>query len=244
MMETFNPGWKMTLFTAFFCPLLFVMGQWQLEREQEKISLQARYDQRLAADSVVIESIDWNSDDLDFLRFNATGEFDNTHSFLLDNRTNSGRVGYELLTPFRLRENQILLVNRGWIPLGANREVLPSIDPVVGDVTIEASVYVPLGETFLLSSAQELGESWPRVVQSLDMDQLSETYGAPMLAYSSRLTERSVAAELIDWPVVNMAPEKHRGYAVQWFAMLAALIAMYIYLGFKSPELKKTEEEK
>ncbi|NCF18346.1 MAG: SURF1 family protein, partial [Haliea sp.] len=31
----------------------------------------------------------------------------------------------------------------------------------------------------------------------------------------------------IDWKVVNVSPEKHRGYAVQWFTMAAVLTVFY-----------------
>jgi surfeit locus 1 family protein len=32
----------------------------------------------------------------------------------------------------------------------------------------------------------------------------------------------------VDWQVVNMSPQKHQGYAVQWFAMAAVLFGFYI----------------
>jgi len=31
------------------------------------------------------------------------------------------------------------------------------------------------------------------------------------------------------WPVVNVSPAKHRGYAVQWFTMAAALIVFFVF---------------
>ena len=243
-MKAFRPGWKMTMFTVLFCPLLFTMGQWQLEREQEKIALQADYDQRLSAPPVAFDEIDWRSDELAFLGFSATGEFDNARSFLLDNRTNNSRVGYELVVPFNTAGGETVLINRGWLPQGRTRAILPEIDAVLGQVEIEASVYVPLGETFLLSAVQETPNSWPRVIQSLDIPQMSKAYGADLLPYTARLSEDSIAALAIDWPAVNMSPEKHRGYAVQWFAMLAALISLYVYFGFKHPDLNNTEEKK
>jgi len=32
-----------------------------------------------------------------------------------------------------------------------------------------------------------------------------------------------------DWPVISTTPEKHRAYAVQWFAMAAMLLALHLY---------------
>ena len=42
-------------------------------------------------------------------------------------------------------------------------------------------------------------------------------------------------------PVVAMGPEKHLGYAVQWFAMAAALCALFIYFGFR--QARETTDE-
>lgn len=40
------------------------------------------------------------------------------------------------------------------------------------------------------------------------------------------------------WPVVAMGPEKHLGYAVQWFAMALALLGLYLYLGWHNAREK------
>jgi surfeit locus 1 family protein len=34
--------------------------------------------------------------------------------------------------------------------------------------------------------------------------------------------------------VVAMSPVKHQGYAVQWFALAAALCGLFVYFGFNS----------
>ena len=33
---------------------------------------------------------------------------------------------------------------------------------------------------------------------------------------------------MVDWQVVNVSPQKHQGYAVQWFAMAAVLFIFYL----------------
>ena len=43
-----------------------------------------------------------------------------------------------------------------------------------------------------------------------------------------RLDADSPAALSIDWPLVNSSAAKHRGYALQWFAMAMALACLYL----------------
>ena len=47
--------------------------------------------------------------------------------------------------------------------------------------------------------------------------------------YSVRLDADSPGALTVDWPLVNMAPEKHRAYAVQWFCMALALLLIFLW---------------
>src|SRR5690554_5019878 len=200
----FKPGWKMTLFTLAFSPLLFTLGQWQLDREQEKIQLQKQYEQRDAEPEVDVDTLDWTQEDLSFLKVQAHGEFVNDTVFLLDNRIHQGRVGYELINPFVTDGGLTLLLNRGWIAQGASREVLPDIPEVLGPVEIKGSIYIPLEEPFLLSSVEEVSRGGgPRVIQSLDVDKLSATLEKNLAPYSVRLSASSPGLEQANWPLIN-----------------------------------------
>ena len=239
----FKPGWKMTLFTLLLSPLLFTLGQWQLEREQEKIQLQNEFDLRSKADEVALDSIDRARADLAFLKITANGRYLNDSVFLLDNKIHEGRVGYEVINPFLTESGTIVLVNRGWIPQGPTREQLPDIKFIADSVEIKGTIYVPLEEPFLLNNVEEaFVESGPVVIQSVDMERLSNALAKDLFPYTVRLSAGSPGLEQPNWQTVNMEPEKHRGYAVQWFTMLAALLSMYIYFGFKNPRLHRNRD--
>lgn len=240
----FRPGWKMTAFTVLFAPLLFWLGNWQLAREQEKILLQQEYEAKQAADPLPVASVDWSQAGLGFTGVFTDGEYDNEHVFLLDNRVHEGKVGYELLSPFVTDSGLELLVNRGWIPLGRTRTELPSVREIHGRVHIQGSIYVPLEEAFRLGSEEEIVTgTGPRVLQDIDMGRIAESLDANMAPYTIRLLPGSPGLEQANWQAVNMLPEKHRAYAVQWFAMLTALIGMFIYFGFKNPRMDQSREQ-
>ncbi len=239
----FNPGWKMTIFVFVIAPVLFLLGHWQLDREQEKIVLQSEYDTRASAPALPVDTVDWTRKDLGFLKIVATGNFVNEHAYLLDNKIHEGQVGYEILTPFDTSNGETFLVNRGWIAQGATRKDLPKIPYVDGVVTIQGSIYVPLEEAFVLNTTEELEVSeGPKVIQTIQMDELSKDLAKDIAPYTVRLLENSIGLTQANWQAVNMLPEKHRAYAVQWFAMLFALITMFIYFGFKNPRLNQNRE--
>jgi surfeit locus 1 family protein len=234
-LRQFRFDWKLSLLTALLLPLLLSLGYWQLQREQEKLALQQQYAARQSEAAVALEQLR-PQDDLQYRQVEISGRYDNAHSFLLDNRIHQGRAGYDLVTPLITPANGIVLVNRGWLPQGASRAQLPALAVIDGDVSLRGSVYVPVGTQLVLGAA-EPAAGWPRVVQTLEPAQMAAAAGhasAELFPYSVRLAEGAPGVLVRDWPVVSMAPERHRGYAVQWFAMATMLLGLYLYYSTRS----------
>lgn len=227
-----DSNWKILLLLVLLLPILLRLGYWQLERADEKRALQARYEQHAAMPALSLDSMLQAEDkQLAFRQVRLQGYYDNEHSILLDNQVQNGQVGYQLLSPFMTRQGQCVLINRGWIPGFADRR-MPVIEAVVGDVDVVASVYVPPGEAVLLGS-DIWADSWPLVVQSIDVLRLAEHLHADLFRYSLRLEPGVAGAELIDWSVANTRAEKHTGYAVQWFVMAFALFVFWLYASIR-----------
>lgn len=234
----FHFNWKLTLFTLLMLPLLVYLGFWQLAREQEKRATQDSYDLRATEAPRALADINWQSaDELAWLRVEAAGQYDNTRQFLLDNRINQSRVGYELITPFRT-DSGLLLVNRGWVAQGADRQTLPDVTVMDDETVIRGTVYVPGGDILVLGDEEPVGRNpWPRVVQSLDITRMSALLGEPVLPYSLRLETGSPGLQQVNWQPVTLSPETHRAYAVQWFFMAVVLVILYLIFSFRRPEI-------
>ena len=95
-----------------------------------------------------------------------------------------------------------------------------------------AQVYVPPGASFQLQGDVP-DKSWPRLITLVEPQRLWQQLGRGGLAYEVRL-EPGPASYLAEWPVVAMSPDKHTGYAVQWFALAAALCGLYLYFGWRN----------
>jgi cytochrome oxidase assembly protein ShyY1 len=225
-----NPGWKLSLFVIFLMPLLLYLGFWQLQRAEEKATLVANQSALREQAAAPLAEQKINS----LKRFQPvllTGEFQAGKDFLLDNQRYQGRIGYELLTPFRLQpDGQLVLVSRGWIAGSVDRQVLPRPSDIAGQVALSGEVYIPLGEPFLLA-AQQWSADWPKVIQAVDFELASESVGETLFPYVIRLAPASPGVLDRHWQVVNVPPSKHTAYAVQWFAMAGALLVLYVLAG-------------
>lgn len=222
--------WKLTLLTALLLPLMLNLGFWQLRRAQEKLELQEQYAARQSEAPIALEQLN-PADDLQYRQVTLTGHYENARSFLLDNRIHQGRAGYDLITPLVMDTNTVVFINRGWLPQGATRDQLPEPDLIEGPVTLRGSIYVPVGTQLVLGAVMPT-EGWPRVIQTLDTRAMGAEAGFRMIdvfPYSVRLADSAPGVLVRDWPVISMTPERHQGYAVQWFAMAAMLLGLYLY---------------
>lgn len=235
-LRRFRFDWKLTLLTALLMPLTLALGVWQLQRGDEKEALQKMYDARAYAAAVPLAALD-PQQDLQYRQVQLQGRFDNAHDFLLDNRSYQGQIGYELIEPFVMAGDKMVLVNRGWLAQGPSRQQLPTLMPVEGEVSLVGSVYQNVGTQLVLGPELETA-GWPKVVETLDVKRMAELAGildtGKVFPHTVRLAEAMPGVLVRYWPVLSMSPERHRGYAVQWFLMATALVALYLYHSTKA----------
>lgn len=225
-MSRFKPGLLPTLLVLALLPLLLWLGIWQLQRGEQKSELLERQ-AASQAELLTPAQVEQRADPA-FSRVQLEGRFDAAHSVLLDSRTRDGQVGVELLQPFFDQPSgRWALVNRGWLPW-PDRRVAPQFDTPEQALTLTAWVYAPSRPPFVFSERK--AEGWPRLVNHVDAAALWQELGRDGLARELRL-EPGPHAYRADWPVTSMSPQQHMGYAVQWFALAAALLALFIYFG-------------
>jgi surfeit locus 1 family protein len=229
----FTLEWRITLFTVVMVPLMTGLGFWQLQRAEEKAHLAAAFEERQQQAPAVLSTL-WSSTDeaLAYRPVRLTGSFLPDKYFLLDNRVQQGQVGYEVLGILQLSDaGGSVLVNRGWIASDSARRTLPVVPNVTGPVEITGHVYVAPGEPFLLAE-QQLDNVWPKRIQAVEMDKIGPAVaalpGGKVFPFPVRIDAGEQGALAVNWQVVNMSPQMHQGYAVQWFAMAAVLLVFYL----------------
>lgn len=244
-LRNFQFDWKLTLLVLVLLPIMLRLGFWQLAREAEKEQLQAVYTERQQQPAVPLETLD-ASGELQYLQVLLVGEYDSAHVFLLDNKIFQGQVGFEVIQPFTTDSGLVVFVNRGWLAQAGDRSVLPQVDAIEGKVALHGSVYVPVGEQLILGDIQP-GTQWPKIVQSLEIDEFAQLTGltanTTLFPYSIRLGEGATGVLERNWSVISTTPEKHRGYAVQWFAMAIALILLYLHYSFRPARNKVADTD-
>lgn len=231
----FSPGLWPTVVTLLLLPVLTGMGIWQLERADWKQALVDSHAERAEMPPLALSMLDTFDESLQYRQVTARGIYDTQHQLLLDNRTLQGHAGYHVLTPLQLSStDQVVLVNRGWVPVGQSRAQLPPLPAPTGEVVVRAMLNLPPEKQFRLGEVDEIHSGWPKVVQQVKMSDLEQRLGQTLMPVLLLLNSEDQHGFIRDWkPVYRPTPDKHRAYAAQWFTLAAVLLMIYIGVNTK-----------
>jgi surfeit locus 1 family protein len=219
----------MTLLTLALLIAFVSLGRWQWERGQAREAQWESYE-RASEEPLPLGSRSLG-DVHRFQRVKLSGRYDPTRQFLLDNRTHDGHAGYEVLTPFVLSDDRVLLVDRGWVPFTGFREKLP-------DVAFEADVHEVVGRVDELPSsglasgraAPEVKGGWPKLTTYPTIGELSAALGRKIEPRIVLLDAAAPHGYVRDWQPPGLSPMRHWSYAFQWWAFAAAVFVIWVVM--------------
>ena len=242
----FNPTILVILTTVCLASLFVALGNWQLNRADEKEQLIEHKQMMSEAETVRLPSsleVGQGIDqDIDYWRYRPVrvrAKWMPQKQFLLDNQVHQKVAGYHVLTPAQtMPEGDIVLVNRGWVAQGRTRDDKPPLRDLDGladtEIEIEGDVYAPYEPGFRLSDDVSVGSAgWPRVVQFLDFEALGHLAGNKFAPFMIRLSPDSANGFVREWSGIPFTPEKHLAYAWQWFGLATAVVALFFALNIK-----------
>lgn len=203
--------------------IMLSLGFWQLERKAQKDERLENIKKASQSDGLSIEQA--FSDISAFQDYTVTFSGSALHKFFyIDNKLFDGRAGFHVLLPYTSSKG-IVMVNLGWIPAsGARGELppfsMPNMNPISG------TIYLPTNNAFIKETNNTYGD-FPVLLQQVDLNEMSLHLGEKVLPAVVRL--RAENSEFVrQWQAVSMSPDKHLGYAVQWFGLAVAALTVYL----------------
>jgi surfeit locus 1 family protein len=173
------------------------------------------------------------TDVLAFQRVEAHGEFRPELSIFLDNKVREGVVGYEVLTPLKLADSAThVLVDRGWVAARSARSETPVVRTPAGEVRVEGLAVPPPTRFLELSSQVVTGRVW----QNLHLDRYEQQYKIALQPIVVQQRNDLDDGLVRDWKPLDTGIDRHRAYALQWFAMSAVIVILYVALNVRRKE--------
>ncbi len=229
-----KPGLRRTLLwtVALVLCLAFVRaGLWQSGRATEKEALLSDSARVLAerqpeplADALVAMPA-WVAVD---------GAFEAMPALRLDNQRRGPQVGVQVYRAFRLEDGRRLWVDVGWRRLPADRRVPGEAPMPLGPMRLEGLLVPPPSAGLALGPAASSLPDGGRLALRLEPSVLREG-GAALDAAVLRLDPAIPLGHERDLDLLanTLSPDKHRGYALQWFGFAAGLLLLSLFLQFR-----------
>ncbi|WP_166212216.1 SURF1 family protein [Cognatiluteimonas telluris] len=233
-------GWVLAvLVIALFTRL----GFWQLARMHEKQALLAAshavvrdriaHPLALAANDARATGYDWAA---------GRGHFIPGPAVLLDNQARDDRTGVRAYRVFQpdARGAPPLLVELGWLPVPGDR-TMPKIAAIPGTLRIDGLLSPPPsgGLARAIVTPQADGSL---LTITLDLSLLRRALQLPTLA--PRVLKLDPAQPIgyardLDILPNTLPPQRHLGYAVQWFGLALAVLVTALVLTFRTPRQRR-----
>ncbi len=239
--ELNRPGKPAVFFTTLLVGICLVLGIWQVQRLQWKEGLIAELEAAKTQAPLTAADLPTDPEQLEALTFRKvrlTGVYMDDREFHLIGRYYQGALGYDVLTPFLVRDEArdeagkapiVLLVNRGWIPLEKKDPALrpEPLSATNGEVTIEGMLLQANTGNPFLPDHDVKGNIW----FSYDIARMNKEAQLDMLPVLVEAVEANHPESILPYPRGNYditLRNDHFYYAVTWFALAFAGITIFL----------------
>lgn len=260
----------MTLAAIIAVAITLNIGFWQQSRAHEKLALQASIQAQTALPSLDAAGLmratsrstseqGAHAPDILHRVISLTGHWLPQHTLFLDNRQMDAKPGLFVLTPFEFEDTstankKVILVQRGWLPRNfLDRNKLPEVATESAQVTIVARIALTPSKLFEFKGADK-----GALRQNIEIKALAKEFKIELLPYSllqldqvdanaakvEAKDQKKRGAQLLrNWAQPNFGSEKNYGYMVQWWALSALILLLYVWFQFIRPAIKSKNSE-
>lgn len=211
------------------------LSRWQWTRAQEKERLLASY---AAAEHAGLRQFATLPDTLvaeDYPRVAVHGNYVAGRGYWLDQQVHESKVGRRAIAVFAPQGSQRrLLVDLGWVaaPVGQPPPAWPDLP--LTEVELHG-IYAPApgGGLRMGGDALPRQSTWPKLTLFVDGAAIAQDLGDPIAPRLLLLDADPASGFVRQWTPAVMPPEKHRGYALQWFSFAVAAVVIFVVLHWR-----------
>ena len=220
-----KPRWiALTAFLLIMIYLFIRLSDWQFDRYNTRIQNNEITTTALSSEPINLTDLSQVSDLKDWQKVSIKGEFVNSDAKLLRRQYLESSLGFWVITPLKLDNDQVILVNRGWIPIAessTSQQEIPSSPQ--GDVTI-------IGYVQTLKDTRSEPDDLPlNQINYLNSTNFSSQPLSTNYLQLASMTPMDNQVAIIPLPELSNGP--HFSYAIQWILFALMLpIGWYVLL--------------
>lgn len=226
---TFRPGTWFSVFCLFAIGLFISLGIWQVQRLSWKTALLNQINEKIDQDPIPLPD---NLSDPEQYRFSpveADGKWVPDATIVIIPRTLDGQAGGHIATPLKLKDDRVVMVNRGWIAGDVMKDAGTNL-PMAGPVTIHGMIRQwPDEKPRFVPQNNPATDAWHWWDKSA-MEKKLDLKLVPVIIYQTGQTSRPMVVAHKPSPDI---PNNHRQYAIFWFTMAGITLILWALRGWQ-----------
>jgi cytochrome oxidase assembly protein ShyY1 len=220
-----KPRWiALTAFLLIMTYLFIRLSDWQFDRYNQRIENNEITTNALSSEPIELTDLSQLSVFTDWQKVSIKGEFVNSDAKLLRRQYLESSLGFWVITPLKLDNDQVILVNRGWIPIAESSTSQQEIPPS------------PQGDVIIIGYVQTLKDT-RREPEDLPLNQInylnSTNFSSQPLStnYLQLASTTPMDNQVAIIPLPELSNGPHFSYAIQWILFALMLpIGWYVLL--------------
>ena len=221
----FRPFLWLTIVTLPALLVLIGLGSWQLQRLQWKNDLIASFETRSAADAIAIPAANAKLDDLEFSSLALDGVFQHGQETLLTGRTYEGNAGFHIITPFILENNEIIYINRGWVPKKYADKKTRKFSLLEENVKVVGLVRLPQKKGYFVPENEPENGFWFTIIPE-ELNRHLNIIGENKFYIDELNIDEKLKLPMPANGKVQV-PNNHLQYAITWYSLALGLLIVY-----------------
>ena len=205
------------IFVIFFITVFCSLGTWQLYRLQWKLDLINQINTGLKSEPIKYSKIIKKN----YQRVSVEGKFKFNKQIYLYSLNETGKPGFDVITPLMTNSNEHVLVNRGWID--KNYKDLKSINVIKKNEIVGIFREIPKPNMF-----KPKNDIFKNVWFSLNQNDLKKFTGINFRNYVIFLEGKKTNLPTPKVITPNLT-NNHLKYALTWYSVALSILIYFLY---------------
>ena len=205
------------IFVIFFITVFCSLGTWQLYRLQWKLDLINQINTGLKSEPVKYSKLIKKN----YQRVSVEGKFKFNKQIYLYSLNETGKPGFDVITPLMTNSNEHVLVNRGWID--KNYKDLKSINVIKENEIVGIFREIPKPNMF-----KPKNDIFKNVWFSLNQNDLKKFTGINFRNYVIFLEGKKTNLPTPKVITANLT-NNHLKYALTWYSVALSILIYFLY---------------
>ena len=221
----FKPSVWLTIFALPSFLILIILGSWQVQRLSWKSNLISNYNYNFQQVPITVKELLKDRKNNKFRRTVIYGEYDHANEIQIIGKTYEGNAGFHIITPFILENNEIIYINRGWVPKKYADKKTREFSLLEDKVRVVGLVRLPQKKGYFVPENEPENGFWFTIIPEEFNGHLNIIGEKEFYIDELNIDEKLKLPMPANGKV--QVPNNHLQYAITWYSLALGLLIVY-----------------